>query len=845
MRYTEEPIFRLKTLKRVFFYLSLAIGVVLIASIISIFLFKDRIIKQFITEANKSLNTPVTIGKIDISLWGDFPNLAIVFENVYVEDSHPGKYPLLTAKTISFYLNPIEAWQGKYSIRGLQISDSETILKIDEDGKTNYNVLKNEPSTGKAGTIQFDLKNVRLYKTKVSYRDQSRNQDHSFTSDKLLATISVTDDNYKILAEGDVTTEQIGVGTTRLLQHKKFDVDADLNYDDGERHLLINPSTLQLHASEFEVQGTYSFKDKNLINITCDGKNTDIQTLLSLLPENLNQRISKYESDGDVYFNLSLKGEISKSKDPSISIRFGCTNTTLYHPDYQSRIEKANLEGSFASPSLSQVNDAVLFLKNVSGELNGREFQTDLSIQNLNDPYVIFVFKGNLDANSIVNFYPIKELKNITGDLGVDISFEGQTALLKKKATAQRVNANGSIEMQNLDFIYGEKEIHFGNLNGSLQFTNNDLALSNVTGKLENSDFQLNGLFRNIITFLLFENQAIGIETDLKSNFIDLDQLFAIGFGKEGSTDYQFSISPNLYLNFNCDVKSMHYKKFKPTNITGNLLIKNQTAVSRNIAFHAMGGDMSLNGIVDAKNNKAIDVISSFKLNGIHVDSAFYVFDNFQQTFIENKHLKGQAYANVDLEMTLNEKLKLYQETLIANITTTIKNGELNNFEPMRKLNKYLDDDGLNHLRFADLQNDIHIEDKTVYIPLMEVSSNVTTIQVGGTHTFDQRIDYRVIAPLRNKKKIDPDEAFGAIEEDNTGQAKLFLKITGTTDDYKVSYDKEAVKKKIVSDLRKEVKELKEAFKLKGKEKRKELELSNEEFEWGDSTQVKNKNQLP
>lgn len=147
--------------------------------------------------------------------------------------------------------------------------------------------------------------------------------------------------------------------------------------------------------------------------------------------------------------------------------------------------------------------------------------------------------------------------------------------------------------------------------------------------------------------------------------------------------------------------------------------------------------------------------------------------------------------------MTLNEKLKLYQETLIANITTTIKNGELNNFEPMRKLNKYLDDDGLNHLRFADLQNDIHIEDKTVYIPLMEVSSNVTTIQVGGTHTFDQRIDYRVIAPLRNKKKIDPDEAFGAIEEDNTGQAKLFLKITGTTDDYKVSYDKEAVKRKL------------------------------------------------
>jgi hypothetical protein len=191
--------------------------------------------------------------------------------------------------------------------------------------------------------------------------------------------------------------------------------------------------------------------------------------------------------------------------------------------------------------------------------------------------------------------------------------------------------------------------------------------------------------------------------------------------------------------------------------------------------------------------------------------------------------------------MTLNEKLKLFQETLIANISTTIKNGELNNFEPLHKLDKYLDDDNLNRLRFADLKNDIHIENKIVYIPQMEVSSNVTTIQISGTHTFDQRIDYRVIAPLRSKKKIDPDEAFGAIEETNTGNTKIFLKIVGTTDNYSVIYDKEAVKKKIVSDLKKEVVELKEAFKLKGKIKKKEIELTEDDyFDWGDSTKVKN-----
>lgn len=765
--------------------------------------------------------------------------MAIVFHNVYVEDSHQGNYPLLTAERVSFFLNPIEVWQGQYAIRGLQIRNSETNLKINSDGVNNYTVVNK--NTDNNGGVRFDLRNVKLFDTKVHYRDLSRDQDHLFSSEELIASIGIDNEFYKILANGDVTTEQIGVQSSTFLKMKRFLVNADLLYNDKEKNLLINPSQLSLHQSQFELEGTYQFKDKNLIDMTCNGKNTDIQTLLSLLPENVNERFSKYESDGDVYFNMLLKGEVSERKDPTISIRFGCESATLFHPDYKSRIENANMEGSFATSSLTRLSEAVLFLKNVSGTLNDRPFQTDLSIQNFENPYVKFVFKGDLDAASIINFYPINDLQELTGDIGIDISFEGQTALLKKKATAQKVIANGSVDMRELNFKFGKQAVQFKDINGVLQFTNNDLALSEVSGKLENSDFEMNGFFKNIITFLLFENQPIGIETDLKSNFIDLDQLFAIGFGEEGSADYQFTISPDLYLNFNCDVKSLHYKKFSPTNITGNLLIKNKMAIARNVDFKAMGGTLSLNGIMDAKNNKAIDVISSFKVNGVHLDSAFYVFDNFQQTFIQDKHLKGQAYADVELEMTLNEKLKLFQETLIANISTTIKNGELNNFEPLRKLDKYLDDGNLNRLRFADLKNDIHIENKIVYIPQMEVSSNVTTIQISGTHTFDQRIDYRVIAPLRSKKKIDPDEAFGAIEETNTGSTKIFLKIIGTTDNYSVIYDKEAVKKKIVSDLKKEVVELKEAFKLKGKIKKKEIELQKDDyFEWGDSTKVNN-----
>jgi hypothetical protein len=823
--------FDLKTLRRILLYVFITFCVLLIALVTSVFLFKDRIVHQFIREANRQLNTPVKIGKIEVSILDEFPQLSIVLNDVYVEDSHPGLYPLLTAKKISFQMNPLEVWQGNYTVKGLSIHDSETNLKINSKGENNYTVVKETGGNG-SGTLSFQLNDVDLVNSTVHYIDIKGRIDLLFSGKKLTASIESSDNIYNITGKGDIKSEKIDVEGTSYLTGKSFDVKTELIYDDIKKNLTIKPTDLELKNSSFTVKGNYNWKNKNLIDLTTAGKNTDIQTLLSLLPEHISSKVEKYKSEGDVYFNARLKGEISKKKDPSLSVDFGFDDATIFHPDYQSRIEDATLTGSFASGELSDPRQARLILKNIKGRFNNENFESNFILNNFVDPEVICDFKGKVDAKALLGFYPVESIQDVSGSLIADISFEGKIQLLKDKATAQRVSTLGTIELDGINLLYGKNKVPLQQLKGSLQFNNNDLALSNVSGSLGKSDFLLNGFFKNIITFLLFDDQPIGIETDLKSDFLDLDQLFAMGFGDESDEQqYTFSISRNIYLNFNCDVNSLQYKRFKATQVKGDLLVKNEVAVSRNLSFSAMGGDLSLSGIVDAKNNKAIDFVSTVKLNNINVDSAFYVFENFKQDFIEDRHLKGRATAEVNMEMTLDQHLKLFPETLIADISVTIKNGELNNFEPMKKLNKYLDDEGLSKLRFSDLKNDIHIENKTVYIPQMEVRSNVTDLKISGTHTFDQLIDYHVVTPFRRKKVADPDAA-GAIEETSQG-AKLFLKITGTTDEYRIAYDTQAVKKKIADDLKNEVKELKDAFRSKGKKKEKEVELEKDEyFEW-------------
>lgn len=824
----------MRILKKILLYTGLGLLVVVVSLAISAFLFKDKIIRNFIEAINKDLNTKVTVGKFDVSVFRKFPQLSIVLTDVYVEDSHEGQYPLLTADQVSFQLNPIEVYGGAYNIKGLELVNSETNLKVNREGINNYTILKKKKDSPSGGEeVGFELKNIQLKNARVRYVDQRNDEDLIFSTEKLSASIQSSGHVYDIEAAGELTTEKIRVRRSSLLEGKSFSIIANLTYDDAQHTVAIEPSTIFLKESEFIVKGNYDWDKTPTIDLTVDGKDTNIQTILSLLPETASQQFRQYQSKGETYFTAALKGPITATKNPGLSVEFGLRNATILHPETKAQINNANVEGSFASSNLADLHSASLILKNITGTLNGEAFEANLVVQDFIDSDVILKFKGRVDAGSLSGFYPVENIQELSGSLVTDFSFEGKLSWLKDRNTAQKATTNGTIEMQNLNFLYGESKLAVKDLTGSLQFTNNDLALSNVSLKAGNSDFVFNGFFKNIITFLLFENQPIGIEADMKSDFLDLDQLFEVGFtSQKGTRDYQFSISPNLNLNFNCDVKSLRYQRFAAHRLKGDLLVKDEVAVSRNTQLKTMGGELSFSAIVDAKNHKAIDVLTSAKLNGIYLDSVFYVFKNFDQDFIEDKHLKGQATADVSVEMTLNEKLKLFQETLIADISMTIKNGELNNFEPLKSLNKYLDDEGLSHLRFADLKNDIHIEKKTIYIPQMQVRSNVTAIQISGTHTFDQHIDYRLITPLRNKKKIDVTEAANALEENN-GQLKLFLKITGTTDNYKVQYDTEAFRKKIASELKKEVQELKDAFKTKGKQKQKELELKEDDyFDW-------------
>ncbi len=812
-----------------------------ISGITLVYIYKDTIIQKFVAEANKHLNSPVHVDKIDITILQSFPTVTIQFKNIKIESSNGSNKPLLDADELLLNLDPISIFNGDYTIEGVSISNAICYMEIDRDGKNNYNIVKKTDNSN-SSRVNFQLKTIFLENVEYRYWSAPNKVLIDLFSESTGASLVAKNENFLISAKGDYEVDSIFVNNQEFLRKKNLKVNSSIDYNDKKKHLDISPSSLFVNGSEFITYGSYSYLDERKIDLYLEGKQTNIKTITSLLPSKVSSKLDKYNSEGEAYFDLSLVGELAKNKGPKLEIHFGLDKANIFYPDNDITLNNVVTEGFYSASSIYNLKQSNLELQKISGDLEGKAFNSEVVITSFDDPQLQFYFEGELSMSSLSKFITHKSLVSADGVMSLDVSFKGKVNHLKSKALAEKVKTSGQIALDNLSIDLEELNYPITQLSGQLLFNNNNVALNNISGLYGSSDFNLNGFFKNLLAYILLPDEPIGIEAKLKSNFIDLDEILTQkSDAASASEQYKFSVSPKLRLNFDCDVSKLSFRRFKPTNLKGTLLVKNEVVQSKAISFDGLGGQVTLSGVVDANRKNQITTSTSLELTNVEVDSIFYIFENFNQTFLESRHLEGNVFANVDASMKFDSLLNLYPQSLESTINLTIQNGELNNFDPLKKLRKYVDEDKLDRLRFSDLNTEILIRDQTIYLPQVEVGTNITSLKISGTHTFDQRIDYKVITPLRMKKKLDKDEAFGAIEQSRGGQSLLYLQITGTADDYEVSYDKAEVKKKIVADLKKEVEELKTAFKNKGLKENKTIELEEDDyFDWDEQEEEMN-----
>jgi len=139
-----------------------------------------------------------------------------------------------------------------------------------------------------------------------------------------------------------------------------------------------------------------------------------------------------------------------------------------------------------------------------------------------------------------------------------------------------------------------------------------------------------------------------------------------------------------------------------------------------------------------------------------------------------------------------------------------IENGALKNFEPVKALSGFIELSELENITFSKLENDLFIKNNYLAVPQMDIRSSAADFSVNGKHSFNNEYEYHVkvylseILSKKAKSNSRYSTEFGPVEEDGLGRTSIFLKLTGTGEDVKVTADMKATRNNIKQNLNKE-----------------------------------------
>jgi hypothetical protein len=243
--------------------------------------------------------------------------------------------------------------------------------------------------------------------------------------------------------------------------------------------------------------------------------------------------------------------------------------------------------------------------------------------------------------------------------------------------------------------------------------------------------------------------------------------------------------------------------------------LKDKKLILDPIVLSTMNGTITTSGLVDGSDSAKLLVTCFSEVSRINISKMFEEFENFGQTNITDRNIRGNASAKIQFATVLSPELQMDMDKLYAGVDMAIDNGELNNVESMKSLSRFIELKELENVRFASLKNQIEIKNNVITVPKMEIKSNALNVVFSGTHTFDNDINYRIKLSLNEllskkaKAAKKANDEFGEVTDDGLGRTNIFLLMTGNISNPVIKYDSKGAIQNVKQDLKVEKQNLK------------------------------------
>jgi len=776
-----------------------------------LYIFEDKICNAVLLEVGKEFREPVYFESADVTFWSTFPNLAVNINQVRINDAYisfKGNQQLLKAKRIRLVFNPWDLWKENYHIKVIEFKQGELNLRTATNGENNYNVLKatknksNEPLT-------FSIGAFRTVDFNFNYLDSQSNQFVRTSLKAMNFSGNFQKDKFAVTAKGDLNLNQVKSGEIIMVNNKPVKLDISANVNTLLKTIQVPICRVQIAEIPFLMGGAYS---PDSMRFDLNAKALPLAEVVNKLSiQEAQNELVKYKGSGKVDFSLVLTSDSSASK-PNVLCNFKVTDGYLQEPLKRTKISKLSLEGSYkgnGNPKFDQLLLNNLEFATVAGHFSGNPDITDFM-----SPRILGKAKGGVDLSVLNTLFKNEFIERIQGVAKLNTEFDVQ---LLDDIKVKKVN--GSLSLNKVWFKARGDQRTFENINGDFTLKDNHMDFVGATLTVNQSDMTLDGRFKNIYNYCA-KKGSLTVDCAIKSQRLLVEDL-----GKTSKEEKrlnegkQFVLPKNIEGKVNLQAQRISYESHLFENLNGTMVISPGSLNFPSLTFRNGQADMhgNLNVAEDAPEHLFIS--SSLQSQNIDFKPLFKEWHDFDQTVVTSNQISGLAKAEINFNapFDLIGGIDLNRMNVTAHLK--VENGALHHVQAFDEIANSINtktgkaiigkrniaqlQENIKDIKFKTLENTIKIEQGVVSIPMMKVESSALNLEMSGTHTFDQQIDYRLKFNFRELLGEDRDAEFGTVVDDGTG-FKIYLRMYGHISNPKIEWDKSNRKEEFINQIAQE-----------------------------------------
>jgi hypothetical protein len=804
------------------------------------FIFGEKIEGIILKKINNKLKSEILVSNIQFSLFSNFPNACVNFNDIFIKSSDTSITDTLLYSTSGFInLNIIDLIREDYSITDMSFENSDLNIIYNENGVSNFNIFIDSNQN----TNSLQIENILFSNCDFIYSNLQQNIKIENTFNTVNLSLQNQNNNYSINIDADVFSNHLMVNNEDYLQGKEVQFNSEIEIIGDS--ILIQSESFKIESVNLEnIEYTY-FDEEYQLSLNTSSQ---IEDILTSIPNHFNYLFINHELNGKIDANLTLNKE-KHFKNPFTEVKFSLSESEYKSKNEPFHLTNINTTGNFTNGKDRNFKSSKLNLNNFNSKKEKGMFNGKFTLSNLNNYYLNADVYSSWELNELNQFLEESSFKNIKGEVSGNINYNGNLSFDNSmKGYIESSNHTADLDFKDVYFTYKKSPLKFSCNKMNWNIKNHQVKISDSKIQISKSDLDFEGEIEDLILYLIDRKEEIDIKGIVNSEYIVFEELYTITeMNGEGKYSKFVSVLPKwVNSNIQLNIKQFSYNKFESKQLKTDLNYDNKKLklTTDHLSMETLEG--KIEGDFIYFENRIHDLIlkANIKLSKINISDGFRSMDNFGQKFMTYQNIKGTATANIYLQSMWDRNYKFYSPSLSMNADLMIEDGELNEFEPMYNLSDYVSLEELKNVKFATLENKIRIENEKIIIPEMDIHSTALSVHISGTHTFENIMDYKIKLLLsdvlgnkaKNKSKnINLED----LNHDHSGKTTVQLNMRGNVDNPKISLDKIKLKEDIVSEIIKETTEIKDIIeekilnKVSDKKEEKEEE-SGIEINWED-----------